>query len=55
MFETFINFFLHIKETVCCFVLDIIMTFTNTIVTSAYAAPVYMVLLTIFILCYFVV
>jgi len=47
MFETFIKFSLHNKETVCCFVLDIIMTFTNTIVTSAYAALVYMVLFTI--------
>jgi len=33
----------HIKEMMCCFVLDIIMTFTAAVVMSAFAAPVYMV------------
>ena len=47
MFETFIRFILHIKEMVCCFVLDINMTFTAAVVTSACAAPVYMVLLNV--------
>jgi len=32
---------------VCCFVLDIIMTFTAAVVTSACAAPVYIVILNV--------
>jgi len=47
MFETFNNVFLHIKETVCCFVLDILMTFTAAFVTSVCADPVYMVLINV--------
>ena len=43
----FYYFIPHIKEMVCCFVLDIIMTFTAAVVTSAFAAPVYMVLLNV--------
>jgi len=47
MFETFIKVIHHLKEMVCCFVLDIIMTFTAEGVTSACAAPVCMVLLNV--------
>jgi len=47
MTETFINVILHIKEMVCFYVLDIIMTFTAEVLTSACAAPVYMVLLNV--------
>ena len=53
MFETFIRFILHIKEMVCCFVLDINMTFTAAVVTSACAASVYMVLLNVLLNLYF--
>ena len=47
MTETFINVILHIKEIVCFYVLDIIITFTAEVLTSACAAPVYMVLLNV--------
>ena len=42
-----IMFFFTLRKRVCCFVLDILMTFTAAFVTSVCADPVYMVLINV--------